>query len=138
MNKIIINLVLILACWAFCTNLSAETDLTCPSIHSVHQLTNIWPHGPWLPLYASNDELASLTDITIFSKTATLFIGAEWSGNFLEMAHCHYAGNDKIILARDMLKPDDSKYPQWVYDVGRKLARCFSINENICPYGGIG
>lgn len=115
----------------------AETPFTCPSIESVHQLRNIWPHGAWLPLYEENSELASEKDIANFSKVATGFRGAEWSGDFLEMAHCHYTGENRIVLARDMLKPNTEQYPKWQF-ISPALARCLSCKEDDCSYSDIG
>lgn len=130
--KVVLALLLAFHGWAL-----AETPFTCPSIESVHQLRNIWPHGIWLPLYEENSELASEKDIENFSKVTTGFREAEWSGDFLEMAHCHYTGENRIVLARDMLKPNAEEYPKWQF-ISSKLAHCLSCNENDCPYSDIG
>lgn len=124
-------------CMVFCLLANAETPYTCPSINSVHHLNQIWPNGPWLPLYVDNDELASMDDIENFSKVTTHFVRAEWSGNFLELAHCYYEGNEKIHIARDMLKPDMTLFPHWESVSTEKLV-CTSLNEDDCPYSGIG
>lgn len=117
-----------------CHTAHAETRLTCPSIESVRQLQGVWhSNSLWLPLYVTNDELASVADIKKFSKTTRRFKKAEWSGHFLEMAHCFYEGSDNIMLARDMLKPILNS--PWHFDAARNLAYCESSNENDCPYG---
>jgi len=139
MNKIIVSILLLLCLYLLETaTVSAETEETCPSIDSVHELIHIWPHGPWLPLYAENGELALDVDVKNFSKTAQEFEKAEWSGSFPEMGHCHYKGNAQILLARKMLAPDLKKYSSWVIDAKGKLVECDSSNEDECPYGGIG
>lgn len=115
----------------------AENLLTCPSIDSVHNLRNIWPNGPWLPLYISNEELASMEDIYEFSKNATELHHAEWYGKYLEAGHCFYSGSNKIILAFDMLEPDAARYPLWRVDQQKRYS-CVSKNENDCTYSGIG
>jgi hypothetical protein len=122
----------------FFTFAHAETLLTCPSVESVRQGTIFsW----WLPLYVSNDELASKADAKKFSEAVTRFARTEWSGDFLEAGHCFYEGDDpimkQIMLARDMLKPESSESSQWEFITPKKLA-CFMSNEDECPYGGIG
>lgn len=123
----------------------AESPLTCPSPESVNKSTNIWPEGFWLPLYKSNSELASEADMKKFKKFAKSFVRAEWSGSFLEAAHCFYKGEgdeqtifDKIILARDMQKPDSALFPLWKHLAAEQLYYCDSNSENDCPYSDIG
>lgn len=118
-------------------NAFAETPLTCPSIYSVHHSINIWPSGEWLPEYVNNEELAAQQDIDEFIATATRFTKAEWSGDYQEMAHCFYNGDDKIVLARNMLKPNMISNPFW-HRINKKLLRCKMRTEDACNYGGIG
>lgn len=115
----------------------AETPLSCPSITSVRQLKNIWPHGSWMPLYVKNDELAFMKDIEEFSHQAQYFIRAEWSVDFLEAGHCFYEGSAKVMLARDMLQPDSMQFPRWQF-LSPKLAFCISDDENDCLYSALG
>ncbi|CAN5385598.1 hypothetical protein BH10PSE19_BH10PSE19_03100 [soil metagenome] len=129
-------IILFLLCFSLITK--AETNLTCPSITSIRTLKNIWPHGRWLPLYRDNDELASENDIKKFSEEAQHLLTAQWSGNFLEMAHCVYEGGRRILLARNMLKPDYIAYPRWKLILPSKIAICVSSNEDDCVYGGMG
>jgi hypothetical protein len=131
---ILINFIFLM----FFHNSIAETSLTCPSLKSVQHSINIWPHGEWLPEYVDNEELASQDDIDHFIATVKRFNRAEWSGDYLEMAHCFYDGNDKIVLARDMLKPNAISDPFWHAVNQKKLWRCQMPSESICSYGGRG
>lgn len=121
-------------------SLFAEEQYTCPSVEDVKQLNNIWPNGSWMPLYIENEELASEEDIAKFSKTVTEFSHAQWNASFLEAGHCFYKGRDaideKITLARDMLKPkvNDSFWKM----VAPKNFMCFGPAVGECNFGGVG
>jgi hypothetical protein len=143
--KVLVQVVVLLSGLLSAVSVYAESSLTCPSIASVKQYPHdhdIWPHGPWLPLYISNGELAADKDVKAFASTAMSLNRAEWSGDFSEAGHCYYGGTAQIaqtiVLARDMLKPDAGQFPQWQYLVPMKWARCVAGNEDECPFGGIG
>jgi len=109
-------------------------ELICPSLEEVKNHKNIWPHGSWMPLYTSNEELAREKDIERFHESAYRFKRAEWNEDYLEAGHCFYDGVDDIILARDMLPPDAIQYPVWVYQ-NKKVAWCEKENPGLCVYG---
>lgn len=129
---------LFVSCLAVLSQGHSETVLTCPSAADVQALINIWPHGSWLPLYESNQELVSEKDSLHFSRSVTQFVGAEWNPNYPEAGHCFYRGSDTVILANSMLKPDPEQYTHWHLANNLSSIHCLSSNENDCPFGGIG
>src|SRR5437868_6001387 len=93
----------------------AESEVTCPSVATIKQNKAVWPNGPWLPLYVSNEELAMPADIDKFRQSIIGFDHAEWNKHFSEAGHCFYQGSDKIILAQDMLKPNKADTLHWQF-----------------------
>jgi len=135
MSKIIlITLTTLLSLLSFSgiNNAWAGEFSTCPSLNDARKSNNIWPNGVWLPL-DSNDELASDAQRKKFQKSITQFFKAEWSGSFLEMAHCWYAGDNTIHLANDLPKPI-LKAP-WEGEATKKFFHCFAPQASDCPYG---
>lgn len=136
--KKIITISLFWSCLIVFSQGKSESLLTCPSVANVQELINVWPHGSWLPLYESNQELASEKDSQHFSQSVVQFVGAEWNPDYPEAGHCFYQGSDTVILANSMLKPDLKQHPNWHSTTDSPSVYCSSTNENDCLFGGVG
>ncbi|HEX4044414.1 MAG TPA: hypothetical protein VHZ76_01945 [Gammaproteobacteria bacterium] len=105
---------------------------TCPT---VEEIKNHRFHG-WLPLYKSNEELATSKDVVQFKEHVTAFQSAQWNRAYLENGHCFYQGTENIvntiIFAKDAWRPAETAHWSWV--TPNIMAECYSQQVTDCGF----
>ena len=100
----------------------AEPQTRCPSVAEIKR----GEFATWLPLTVIGEELASAAAIEQFKAHVQSWQSAAWNVQYLEYAHCFYAGDDpivtQIVFAHDAWHPASSA--AWVWQIAKRQAVC--------------